>query len=93
MGNLFEKIIQNLKGINFEGPVMIVIVLLAFLAVFRKWSILLFTLLVAVLGWGARDLMIMNIKTQSAVVNLSLLIYIFGGVIIILLILYSFYKS
>jgi hypothetical protein len=93
MGNLLEKIIQNLKGMNFEGPAMIVIVLLALLAVFRKWSILLFTLLVVVIGWGARDLMIMNMRTQSPVINLSLLIYGFGGVIIILLILYSFYKS
>lgn len=93
MGYMLDKIIQNLEGINFEGPAMFVIVLLALMAVFRKWSILLITLLVIVLAWGAQDLMIMNIKTQSTVVNLPLLIYGAGGVFILVLILYSFYKS
>lgn len=93
MGYMLDKIIQNLKGINFEGPAMFVLVLLALMAVFRKWSILLITLLVIVLGWGAQDIMIMNIKTQSTLINLPLLIYGAGGFIILVLILYSFYKS
>lgn len=93
MDYMLDKIIQNLKGINFEGPAMFVIVLLTLMAVLRKWSILLITLLVIVLGWGAQNLVIMNIKTQSPLINLPILIYGVGGLIIIILILYSFFKS
>ncbi len=32
MDYMLDKIIQNLKGINFEGPAMFVIVLLALMA-------------------------------------------------------------
>lgn len=93
MDYMLDKIIQNLKGINFEGPAMFVIVLLTLMAVLRKWSILLITLLIIVLGWGAQNLVIMNIKTQSPLINLPILIYGVGGLIIIILILYSFFKS
>lgn len=93
MDYLISNIIRNIKDISFEGPAMFVIIVLALLAVFRKWSILLITLLVIVLGWGAQDLMIMNIITNSTLVSLPLLIYCAGGVAILLLILYSLYKS
>ena len=89
VGNL----IGHLKSINYEGPAMFVIAFLAVLAVFRKFSILLVTLLVIVLGWGAQDLIIWNINTQKSVMNLPLVIYCAGGVIILVLSLISFYRS
>ena len=93
MEYLMGKIIENLKSVNFEGPAMFVIIFLALLGVFRKWSILLITLLVIALGWGAQDLIILNIKTQSTVFNLPLVIYGAGGLFILVLVLFSFYKS
>ena len=77
MDNLAANIMEHLRTINYEGPAMFVIVFLALLAIFRRFSILLITLLVIVLGWGAQDLMITNIQTQSAVVSIPLLVY--GG--------------
>lgn len=93
MDYFLEKIISNVKSINYEGPAMFVIIFLALLGLFRKWSILLITLMVIALGWGAQDLIIQNIKTQSTILNLPLVIYSGGGLIILILILISFYKS
>jgi hypothetical protein len=93
MDQMISNIMVNIKGIDFESPVMFVIIVLALLAVFRKWSIVLVSLLMIVLGWGAQDLMITNIKTSSTIVSIPLIIYGVGGVIILVLTLYSFYKS
>jgi hypothetical protein len=93
MDFILENVIRHVKNFSFSSPAIFVIVLLVFLAVFRKWSILLLTIFVIVLGWGAQDLMIMNIKTNSSFVSLPFLVYCFGGVLVLVLILYSFYKS
>lgn len=93
MDYLVGKIIENLKAVNYEGPAIFVIIFLALLGLFRKWSILLITLFVIVLGWGAQDLIIMNLKTQSTVVNFPLIIYGCGGLLVLVLVLISFYKS
>ncbi|HUT63664.1 MAG TPA: hypothetical protein VMZ04_06875, partial [Anaerolineae bacterium] len=66
---------------------------LALLAIFRKWGILLLTILTIVLAWGAGDLMITNILSQDTVISVSLLVYCIGGGIIMILILISFLKS
>jgi hypothetical protein len=93
MDSITNTIIAHLKSINFEGPAMFVIAFLALLGYFRRWSILLLSLLVIVLGWGARDLIILNIKSQSAMISLPLIIYGIGGLLILFLVLISFYKS
>lgn len=93
MDYMISTIMRHIKTIDYDGPAMFVIIFLTLLAVFRKWTILLVTLLVIVLGWGAQDLIIMNMRTNSAMVSIPLLIYSTGGVVILLLILFSFYKS
>ncbi len=93
MEHIIDMLVANVKGINYQGPAAFVIGFLALLAFFRKFSILLITLLVIVLGWGAQDLIILNIKSQNQVVNLPLIIYGCGGTLILVLVLYSFYKS
>lgn len=93
MGNLAANMLEHLRTINYEGPAMFVIVFLALLAVFRRWSILLITLLIIALGWGAQDLIIMNILTQNTVVSIPLLVYGAGGLLVVALCLLAFYKS
>ncbi len=93
MGNLAANILEHLRAIDYTGPAAFVIVFLALLAVFRRWSILLVTLLIIALGWGARDLMVMNIQTQNTLVSIPLLIYGAGGLLVVLLCLAAFYKS
>ena len=88
-----DKILYYLREINWEGPAMFAIIFLALLAIFRKWSILLLTILTIVLAWGAGDLVITNILSQNTVISVSLLVYCIGGGIIMILILISFLKS
>lgn len=93
MGELITRMTETLRGLDLQSPTMFVIVFLAILAVLHRWGILLLTLLVIVLGWGAQDLIIMNIETENRVVSLPLIIYAVGGVLIVLLSLWSFYKG
>ncbi|MCK4824681.1 hypothetical protein KA005_53510 [bacterium] len=93
MENFISIVVNNIKSINWEGPASFGIILLALLAIFRKWSILLITLFTIVLGWGAQDLIITNLLTSNKVISVPLLIYSVGGGIVIILLLISFFKS
>jgi len=93
MQGFIDTIIWNIRNIDLQGPAIFVIIALAFLAVFRKWSMLLLILLTIVLGWGAQDLIITNMESSSDVVTVPFLIYCVGGGTIIILFLISFFKS
>jgi len=100
MATFINSIIINLTSIELEGLAIFTILFLVFLAIFRKWLVLLLTLLTIVLGWGAQDLIITNIASytnnpdQAAmIVNVPLIIYCIGGVMVIILLLISFLRS
>lgn len=92
MDAFIDLILNKLSTFNWEGPAMFTIIFLAFLAIFRKWSILLITLLTIVLGWGAEDLMIMTIETQHEIISLPFIIYCVGGGIALILFIISVLK-
>ena len=92
MESIIENIVVNFKAINWEGPAMFFIIVLAFLSVFRQWHILLLVLLTIVIGWGAEDIMLLNIETGNNVISLSLVIYCCGGGIAFILSLLAFLK-
>ncbi len=79
-------------NINWEGPAMFTIAGLAVLAIYRQWHVLLIVLFTIVLGWGAEDLIILNIETNMSIISISLLIYCAGGGIGLILALISFFK-
>ena len=87
-----DNILENIRTINWEGPASFVIILLSIFALYKQWKILLITLFTIVLGWGTQDMIIMNLETNMKVLSLSLLIYCFGGIIALILILISFLK-
>ena len=93
MNAFFDNIVENAKNIQWEGPAMFVVVILAIFAVFRQYHMLLLTLLVIALGWGAQDMMVMNFDTQRRIISLPLLIYSSGGGLVVILTLLSFFKS
>ena len=92
MESFIENIIMNFKAVSWEGPAMFMIIVLAFLSVFRQWHILLLVLMTIVIGWGAEDIMLLNIATNNNVVSLSLVIYCCGGGIALILSLMAFLK-
>ena len=93
MQEYIDLIMERFHSIDWEGPAIFVVIFLALLAYFRKYIIILFILLTFVIAWGAKDLIITNLETSNQVVSLPLLVYSAGGGIVIILLLYSFYKS
>jgi len=100
MATFINSIIINLTSIEWEGIAIFTILFLVFLAIYRKWVVLLLTLLTIVLGWGAQDVIITNIASYTnnpnqvpMIVDVPLIIYCTGGVMAIILLLISFLKS
>lgn len=88
-----ESLLNIIHEYDWESPFTFVIVILVALAVMRKWSIFLIVLLTAALGWGAKDLIIMNIETEQQIISLPLVVYGIGGILFIIITLLTFYKS
>ncbi len=100
MATFINSIIINLTSTEFEGLAIFTILFLVFLAIYRKWLVLLLTLLTIVLGWGAQDVIITNITSYTnnpnqvaMIIDVPLIIYCTGGVMVIILLLISFLKS
>jgi len=93
MNSIIDILLTNLKDINWDGPAIFVVIILAVMAVFRKWSMLLLIILTVVLSWGAQDLIITNFESEKTLVSVPFIIYCIGGGTIILLALISFFKS
>lgn len=93
VGSFIDNIFAHVSGINWHGSAVFAIIALAILALFQKWRLVLFTLLTVVLGWGAEDMILMNIETNQKIISVSLLVYIAGGVCVIVLALIEFMKT
>lgn len=93
MGDISAMILEHLKAINWSGPALFVVIILAVLLILRKWSMLLLILLTIALGWGAQDLIITNLETKNEIASVPFVIYCIGGGLIIVLTLVSFFKS
>ena len=92
MDSFIDKVLMGLMNIDWDGPAMFGIIFLALLALFKKWQILLLTLLTLVLGWGAQDFIITNADSNIPLINVPLLIYCIGGGVILILVIISFFK-
>lgn len=93
MNTIIDILLTNLKEIQWDGPAIFVVIILAVMAVFRKWSMLLLIILTVVLGWGAQDLIVTNLESEQTLTSVPFIIYCIGGGTIILLALISFFKS
>ena len=93
MDVLTQQALEFIKNYNWNSPFTFVIVILLGLLILKKFSMFLLVLATAVIGWGARDLMISNANTSKEIVSMPLIIYGIGGIAFIVLALISFYKS
>jgi hypothetical protein len=84
---------EQIMNINWDGPALFVLIILAILLILRKWSMFLLIVLTIVLGWGAEDLIITSMGTDQEIISVPFLIYCIGGGAIIILALISFFKS
>ena len=93
MEGFIDLILDNLSSINWQGPAAFVVAVIVVYAIFRKWSLILLILFTVVLSWGVEDLIILNMESKDQVISAPLLIYIVGGIAVLFLTLFSFYKS
>ena len=93
MEGFLDIIIERLTTIDWHGPAVFVVAAIAFFALLRKWSLLLLLTLTVVIGWGAEDLILLNLETNDEMISVPLLIYGVGGVTIFFLAIFSFFKS
>ena len=93
MDAFLDLVLHNLKNINWDGPAIFVVIILAVLIILRRWAMLMLVLLTIVLGWGAQDLIITNLESDYEIISVPFIIYCVGGGTVILLILISFFKS
>ncbi len=83
----------NFSRITWDVPAMFAIIVLSMFALFRQWHIVMLTLPIIVLGWGAQDIIIMNAASVAKVTSLPLVIYCVGGGLVVILSLIAFLKS
>lgn len=93
MDQFISNITSNLQNINWEGPAAFILGIIAIFALFRKWSLVLLVMLILVVGWGAQDIILMNMDTKDTVISVPLLTYVIGGLAVFILALFSFFKS
>ena len=93
MDRYLDIVLTNLRNLTWEGPTAFVVAIIAIFALFRKWSLALLIILIVVIGWGAQDMIVMNLDTRDTVISVPLLIYGVGGVMVFILALFSFFKS
>ena len=93
MDAFVDIIMKNLTNINWAGPAIFVVAVLVIFAFFRKFTLVLLIILTIVIGWGAQDMIILNMNTDNELINVPFLVYSIGGVTVFFLALYSFFKS
>ena len=93
MDAFVDIIMENLTNINWEGPAAFVVAALAIFAFFRKFTMVLLIILTVVIGWGAQDMIILNMDTDNKLISVPFLVYSVGGVAVFFLVLFSFFKS
>ncbi len=93
MDAFVDIIIENLTNINWEGPAAFVVAALAIFAFFRKFTLVLLIILTVVIGWGAQDMIILNLNSDHELISVPFLVFSIGGVTVFFLALFSFFKS
>ena len=93
MEGLMDIILDHLRTIDWQGPAMFVVAVMALFAFLRKFSLVLLIIFIVVVSWGAEDLIILNLESNDQIISAPLLVYIVGGLVVLILALYSFYRS
>ncbi|MBN1292535.1 MAG: hypothetical protein JXB48_11910 [Candidatus Latescibacteria bacterium] len=88
-----ETISNIIREYNWESPFTFIIVILISMAFMRKWSIFLLVLITSLVGWLTQDFIIINMDTERQLVSLPVIVYGGGGLLFVILVLLSFYKS
>jgi hypothetical protein len=83
METLVQHAIALIGTIDWQSPVVFIVVAGIWLAVIGRWGILLLIVGTAAVGSVVGDFIIMNIHTSHEVVTLPVVIYCIGGLLVL----------
>ena len=84
--------IKFIDNINWDSPVIFVILILVLFGLYSKWKIFWFSILTFTIAWLTNDLIIKNLLTSSKIIDVPDLVYIVGGIVIAFAAIISFTK-
>ena len=93
MEEFIARITERISTFDWQGPGMFAIVLLAVLALIKRFDVVLIVLFTVALAWGAGDLVVTNLTTGAKLTSLPFLIYCIGGGIAAILFIIAMLKS
>ena len=93
MDQFISKVLSNLQHIDWESPAAFIVALIAVFALMKRWSLVLLIILTVVVGWGAEDMIVLNLNTQDRITSVPFLIYIVGSAVVFLFVMISFFKT
>lgn len=82
MDGLIFLILDNLQSIDWNGSFTMILLLMGFLALMRKWGLIMTMLVIIVMGIGGSNLIIMNAQTSQQLISVSHLVYAIGGTVL-----------
>lgn len=92
-----DALIQTLKNYyttyNWDNPLTFVFIIGAGLLFFRKFTIFLVLVATVVTGTIVRNMMVLNLNTNREVIPLDWIVYGIGGLLFVVFLLISFYRS
>ena len=80
-----DSILEYFRGITWEGPAIVVVMFLIIFVVLRQWGIIFIIVITLFLAGLAKNLVIMNDRTDVPVITVSMLVYCTGCGVILLL--------
>ncbi len=92
MEMLLNTALMHVQTFDWQGPYTFLFLVLAILAIFGRWGIIFTTLITLLLGKIAHDLIVMDLQTSQAIIEVPLVIYCVGGILIGLAVLVRFIR-
>ncbi len=92
METLIEKAFNQIQTYDWNSPFTLVIVFLGVLLLWKKWSMFFILFFAVVFGCYAGDLIVWSLKTAREIIGVPVIIYIFGGLLFVLVSFVKFTK-
>ena len=93
MDALIQTVRNYLASYDWDNPLTFVFVIAAGLLFFRKFSIFIVLVATVIAGTIVRNMIVLNINTNHEIVALDWIVYGIGGLLFVVYLLISFYRS
>jgi hypothetical protein len=92
MEALVQVVSDNIQSYDWNSPFTMLIVIMGFLALLKKWGMFMTLMITIILGIGGTNLIIMNAETAKQLVSVPMFVYTAGGIVLAIVTLFSYIK-